>query len=90
MSALLNDHGPMDSHSDCSADRRALQDHSADQRVVQDSHSDIVQTQGLCNFNPTDSSTCPRVVQDSHILKPSSNWSLFKLIISDQTLIKLK
>ena len=25
-----------------------------------------------------------------HILKPSSNWSLFKLIISDQTLIKLK
>ena len=24
------------------------------------------------------------------ILKPSSNWSLFKLIISDQTLIKLK
>ena len=25
-----------------------------------------------------------------YILKPSSNWSLFKLIISDQTLIKLK
>ena len=25
-----------------------------------------------------------------HILKPSSNWSLFKLIIFDQTLIKLK
>ena len=25
-----------------------------------------------------------------NILKPSSNWSLFKLIISDQTLIKLK
>ena len=24
------------------------------------------------------------------ILKPSSNWSLFKLIISDQRLIKLK
>ena len=24
------------------------------------------------------------------ILKPSSNWLLFKLIISDQTLIKLK
>ena len=26
----------------------------------------------------------------TYILKPSSNWSLFKLIISDQTLIKLK
>ena len=26
----------------------------------------------------------------SGILKPSSNWSLYKLIISDQTLIKLK
>ena len=25
-----------------------------------------------------------------NILKPSSNWSLFKPIISDQTLIKLK
>ena len=24
------------------------------------------------------------------LLKPSSNWSLFKIIISDQTLIKLK
>ena len=25
-----------------------------------------------------------------YILKPTTNWSLFKLIISDQTLIKLK
>ena len=27
---------------------------------------------------------------EANILKPSSNWSLFKLIISGQTLIKLK
>ena len=30
------------------------------------------------------------VVGSKRILKPSSNWSVFKLIISDQTLIKLK
>ena len=35
----------------------------------------------LIHFSQMDSLT---------ILKPSSNWSLFKLIISDQTLIKLK
>ena len=55
MSTLQDDHGPMDSHSN----------YSADPRVVQDSHSDkvqtkgsfnIVQTLGLCNFNPTDTS----------------------------------
>ena len=36
----------------------------------------------LCNIAK------PGMLQN--ILKPSSNWSLFKLIISDHTLIKLK
>ena len=31
-----------------------------------------------------------RSIISLYILKPSSNWSLFKLIISDKTLIKLK